>query len=246
MERPFGWALSIFLLLLGAPTVLEAVFVPETPHEIVQMPGMIPALITCLVGLYLLRFAPSPPESAAGRQDVGTSRWSHWTILIAYIMGLYATIPYGFEFVSFIVNRIGIQAFRKGINGTGLVAGLLFVRYVVSRPGLRGWLIYLRLAAILAVYVYFFAILEVPVKRIHFLEFSFLSVLVFRALRAFTGAPAIYLWTTLAAMAVGVGDEGIALFFPRRFAAVTDVIWDTTGGVLGALVLKFILLKGSR
>ncbi len=243
MGRALGGMLFVFLVLLGAPTVLQAVFVPETPHEIVQMPGMVPALVTCLVGLYLLRFAASPPESAAGRRDVGPSRWSHWTILIAYIMGLYATIPYGFQFVSFIVNRIGIQAFRKGINGTGLVAGLLFVRYVVSRPGLRGWLIYFRLAAILAVYVYFFAVLEVPVKRIHFLEFSFLSLLVFQALRPFTAPPRIYNWITLATMVVGLGDEGIALFFPRRFAAVSDVIWDTTAGVLGALILKFVLLK---
>lgn len=237
------WSCFVFLFLLSTPAMVEGVFVRETPRDIVMMPGMILAITACLVGTLLLRYVPASPVPAEGKWDVRTSRRSDWTILIAYIMGVYATIPYGFQFVSFIVNRIGIQAFRRGVNGTGLVAGLLFVRYVVSRHGLRSWLIYLRLGAILAIYVYFFTVLEVPVKRIHFLEFSFLSFLIFRALRPFTAPPRIYNWITLGVLVVGLGDEGIALFFPRRFAAVTDVIWDTTAGVLGALILKFVLLK---
>jgi hypothetical protein len=243
MERAFRGALPVFLILLGAPTILEAVFVRETPYEIVQMRGMIPAIITCLLGIPLLRYVPASPGVSGAGEVVTASRPSAWVILFAYILFVYATIPFGFEVVSWIVRRIGIRAFRRTVNSLGAAAGLLFTWYVFRQRRLQTWSISLRLAMIYAIYLYFFAVLEVPVKRIHFLEFSLLSALTFRALRPFTGPPAIYLWVTLAAMVVGIGDEGIALFFPRRFAAVSDVIWDTTAGVLGALVLKFILLK---
>jgi len=243
MERAFGWALPVFLVLLGAPTILEAVFVRETPREIVQMGGMISALTMCLLGILLLRYVPASPGSSEAGEVVRVSRRSAWVILCAYILFVYATIPFGFEVVSFIVNRIGIRAFRRGVNSLGAAVGLLFTWYVFRQRRLRTWSVPLRLAMIYATYLYFFAVLEVPVKRIHFLEFSFLSFLIFRALRPFTAPPSIYHWIILGAMGVGLGDEGIALFFPRRFAAVSDVIWDTTAGVLGAVILKFVLLK---
>lgn len=245
MSVPLRWILFASLLFLGTAAPLEAVFVRETPRDMVNMRGMIPALGTCLVGIFLLCFIPSSPTAGAGQPEAAPTRPGRapWVILFAYVLFLYATVPYGFEVVSIIVKRIGIGAFRGGVNGLGLVGGLLFLWYVVRQSRLRHRYIYLRLAAILAVYVYFFTVLEVPVKRIHFLEYSFLSFLTFRAFRPFVGPPGIYTWVTLAATVVGVGDEGIALFFPRRFAAVTDVVFDATGGVLGALVLKFILLK---
>ena len=243
MRKLSGWPLVIFLLLLGAPARVEAVFVRETAWDILNMRGMIPAITICLVGILLLRYVPASPELARGKREGRISRRSDWVILFAYISVVYATVPFGFEVVTWIVKRIGILAFRYSLNGVGLVAGLFFLWHVIGKRRVRSWAIYLRLAMILAVYVYFFLVLEVPVKRMHFLEYSFLSALVFQALRPFTGPPGIYLWITLGVMGVGVGEEGLSLFFPRRYAAVSDVIWDTTAGVLGAVVLKFILLK---
>jgi len=231
----------VFLIL--RPTALEAVFVPETAQEIVQMRGMIPALTTCLLGVFLLRYVPAFSGPSEVPDGARAFRGSAWGILFAYILFVYATIPFGFQVVSWIVRRIGILAFRRGVNSLGVAAGLLFTWYVFRQRRLRTGSISLRLAMIYAIYLYFFAVLEVPVKRIHFLEFSFLSVLVFRALRPLAAPPAIYLWLPLAALVVGIGDESIALLFPRRFAAVSDIIWDAAGGTLGALVLKFILLK---
>lgn len=243
MQEPGRWTLGSILLLLFTPVTAGAVFVRETPAEIVGMRGMVPAIGICVIGLVLLRYAPvsaAPGEAPEGRPR---ARRSDWLVLLAYVLVVYATVPVGFQVVRFIVQRIGMEAFRASVNTLGLVAGFLFLGYVVRQRRLRRSAVYLRLAVIVAAYAYFFTVLEVPVKRVHFLEFSLLSALAFRAFRPFTGPPAIYLWVTLAAMVVGIGDEGIALFFPRRFAAISDVIWDTTAGVLGALVLKFILLK---
>jgi VanZ family protein len=113
---------------------------------------------------------------------------------------------------------------------------------VFRQPHLRRLPVALSLAAIAAAYLYFFAVLEVPVKRIHFMEYSFLSVLVYRALRP-DAPPRIYLWCAVAAMLVGMSEEALSLLSARRFGAVSDVMWDTTGGLLGTLVLKYILVE---
>jgi hypothetical protein len=231
-------------LLLGAPATAEAVFSRETAREILAMRGMVPAVGTTLIGIVLLRYVPTPgaPERAA--RGASTSRRFDWVILAAYILMIYATIPVGFQVVTWIVQRIGIGAFRWSLNALGLAAALVFLWYVVGKRRLRTGAICLRLATMLAMYVYFFLVLEVPVKRIHFLEYSYLSALLFRVLRPLAQPPGLYLWITLATTVVGLGEEGLSLFFPRRFAAISDLIWDTTAGVMGALVLKFILLRG--
>ena len=99
------------------------------------------------------------------------------------------------------------------------------------------------LGLIAALYAYFFTVLEVPVKRIHFMEYSFLSYLVYRALRPDSVPPRIYLWCVLTTMLVGMGEETLSIPLVRRFGAVSDVLWDTSGGMLGALVLKYVLRK---
>ncbi len=230
-------------LALALPAIAEAVFVPETPADIVGMRGMLPAIGICVGGLLLLCYVPAPGASEALPVEPPLSRRSDWLVLAVYILGVYATVPVGFQVVSFVVRRIGIESFRWSVNGVGLAAGILFLWHLIRRRHCRDWGAVVRLVAILTAYVYFFAVLEVPVKRIHFLEYSFLSWLLFRALRPLAGPERVYGWVPLAATAVGVGDEGLDLLFPRRFAAVSDVIWDATGGVLGALIVKFILRK---
>lgn len=241
--RAFRWTLGVSLLLLAAPKAAGAVFTKETVGDILTMRGMVPAVLICLIGPFLLRYVPAGREAGQADPPAPSSTRSGWVILFGYIAMIYATVPFGFEVVTWIVTRIGIRAFRFSLNGLGVMAGLLFLWNVLVRRRLRSWSISVRLGATGAAYAYFFAALEVPVKRIHFLEFSFLSALVFRVLRPFTGPPAIYAWIILAAMLCGAGDEAIAFFFPRRFAAISDLIWDTTAGTLGALILKFILLK---
>jgi hypothetical protein len=75
------------------------------------------------------------------------------------------------------------------------------------------------------------------------MEYSVLSYLVYRARRPESAPPLIYFWCVLAAMLVGMGEEALSIPLVRRFAAVSDVLWDTSGGMLGTLVLKYVLRK---
>jgi len=172
------------------------------------------------------------------------SAWSYrarWALVGAFVLFIYATVPVGFQIASAIVVRIGHNAWQNTINATGAMLGAVFAWRVARQRDRRRWPVAAALALIASAYAYFFAVLEVPVKRIHFMEYSVLSALVYRALRL-RDVPRIYLWCALAALLVGAGEETISLALPRRFGAVSDIIWDTTGGILGTLVLKYVLM----
>jgi uncharacterized membrane protein YhhN len=155
---------------------------------------------------------------------------------------IYGTVPIGYQIASAIVVRIGHNAWQNALNAVGAALGAVFAWHVARQRERRRWPVVAALAAIAIAYAYFFAVLDVPVKRIHFMEYSLLSALVYRALRA-RDTPTIYLWCALAAVLVGAGEETISLGLDRRFGAVSDVIWDTTGGILGTLVLKYVLVE---
>ena len=131
-----------------------------------------------------------------------------------------------------------------GINFLGAVVAVAFTIYLVRRHRADCPAAYIWLFGIALIYFYYFWILEVPVKRIHFLEYSFLAVLAYRALRRRLAPPALYPLVALCVAAVGAGEETIAVFLPKRFGALTDVIFDAAGGVLGLLVVKFVLREG--
>jgi VanZ family protein len=234
-----GAALCSLVLPVGA----AARYVRETPADIVALRGMPMALGVCLVGVLLLRFASVADTARVPPAASAASRPARCTVVGLFVLFIFATVPVGFQVAAAIVARIGPAGWRYSINAVGAVLAVLFLWYVFRQRELRRWSVVVSLLLIAAVYAYFFTVLEVPVKRIHFMEYSFLSYLVYRALRADSAPPRIYLWCVLAAMLVGVGEEALAVPLPRRFGAVSDVLWDTSGGVLGALVLKFVLLK---
>ena len=236
--------------LLAARTA-EAKYLHETPIDILRIRGMPAALVVCIVGLLMLRPAAISKlrRDTSGLADFipsarATSAWSsraRWALVGAFVLFIYATVPVGYQIASAIVVRIGHNAWQNTINAIGATLGAVFAWQVARQPDRRRWSVAVALALIASAYVYFFAVLEVPVKRIHFMEYSLLSALVYRALRS-RDVPTIYLWCALAAVLVGAGEETISLALPRRFGAVSDIIWDTTGGILGTLVLKYVLM----
>jgi hypothetical protein len=235
-----GPSALLVVTALAIPVLAEAVLVRQGAKEIFGEPGIVPGLAIIVLGLLVLRFvqavdALDPPLSGG---------WGPWVVLAGYIVVLYAMIPVGFQVVSFIVHRIGYRNFKMGINVLGAVVAIAFTVYLVRRHRADRPEAYIWLFGIVLIYLYYFWILEVPVKRVHFLEYSFLAVLVYRALRRRLAPPALYPLVTLCVAAVGTGEETIAVFLPKRFGAITDVIFDAAGGVLGLLVVKFVLREG--
>ena len=231
------------LCLLVLPTSVAAKYLRETPADIVAMRGMPIALGVCLVGILLLRFAPVADADLPPPAAVSAPRPSRWAVVGLFVVFIFATVPVGSQIAAAIVVRIGHAGWVKGINVAGAILALVFVSYVFRQRELRRWSVITSLVLMAFVYAYFFTVIEVPVKRIHFMEYSFLSYLVYRALRPVSRPPRIYIWCVLAAMLVGVGEEALSIPLARRFGAVSDVLWDTSAGALGALALKYVLLK---
>jgi hypothetical protein len=201
------------------------------------------ALGVSLVGILLLRFAPVADADRWSSAAASASHASRWAVVGVFVVFIFATVPVGSQIAVAIVSRIGHAGWVTSINAAGVVLALLFLWYVFRQRELRRWSVVTSLVLIAAVYAYFFTVLEVPVKRIHFMEYSFLSDLVYRALRPRSAPPRIYLWCVLAAVLVGLGEEALSIPLARRFGAVSDVLWDTSAGVLGTLALKYVLLK---
>ena len=231
------------LCLLAVPARVAAKYTREMPADIVAMRGMPMALGVCLVGVLLLRFAPVAGAATSPLAARPAARSSRWAAVGLFVVFIFATVPVGSQIASAIVARIGSAGWRYSINAVGVILALVFLWYVFRQRELRRSSVVTALLLIAGLYVYFFIVLEVPVKRIHFMEYSLLSCLVYRALRPDSAPPRIYLWCVLAAMLVGMGEEALSIPLARRFGAVSDVLWDTSGGVLGTLVLKYVLLK---
>jgi len=155
---------------------------------------------------------------------------------------IYATVPVGNQIATVIVSTISHHGLQNTLDAIGAAGAAVFAWSVLRDSERRRWPVLAALAAIAGVYVYFFAVMEVPVKRIHFMEYSLLSALVYQALRG-RDVPQIYRWCVLAAMVAGLGDEAISLTLARRFGAVSDVLIDTTAGVLGTLVVKYVQVE---
>lgn len=232
-----GTLALLAITALAVPVVAEAVLVRQDAKEIFGEPGILPGLAIIVLGLLMLRFVQAgnrvDPPLSGGR--------AAWGILAGYIVVLYAMIPVGFQLVSVIVHRVGYRNFKIGTNLLGAVVALAFSVYLVRRNRADQPATYIWLLGIALIYLYYFWILEVPVKRIHFLEYSFLAVLAYRAFRRRLAPPSVYALVALCVAAIGTGEEMIAVFLPKRFGAITDVIFDATGGVLGLLVVKFVL-----
>ncbi|MBI4610223.1 MAG: VanZ family protein [Candidatus Rokubacteria bacterium] len=222
-------------------TTAGAVPVRETPAELLKHRGMPLAFATIALGVVALLAVPvrREPERHLVSSDTLRRRW----MAVALWVGLiYLTLPIGFQVVSAIVKTIGHSTFRRAVNALGALVALGCVGALLwRRTPLRAYVVF---AGLVLVYTYYFAALEVTVKRIHFLEYSFLSVLAERALRPFTPPPHLYLWVVLLALWVGTVEEWIAVFLPRRYGALSDVVFDVAAGTLGALFVKFVLRAG--
>ncbi|MFQ5830760.1 MAG: VanZ family protein [Candidatus Methylomirabilia bacterium] len=218
-----------------------AVPVRETPAQLLQHRGMPMALATIALGVAALwRFSTSGEH---GRESVGPGEFRRRWMLVALFVGvIYLTLPFGAQVVGAVVDSVGSPAFRRAVNTLGGLVGLACVGLLLRRgTPARAYPIF---AGLLLLYGYYFWVLEVTVKRIHFLEYSVLSVLGERALRPLSTPPRRYLWIVLLSVGAGAVEEGIAVFLPQRFGAVSDVLFDTAAGTLGALFVRFVLRAG--
>ena len=116
----------------------------------------------------------------------------------------------------------------------GLI-GLFIVFYLISKR--KGTHNFIWLAVLAFVYAWGLSRLELPIERIHFIEYGLLGLLVFRALRHNIKDTSLYLWSGIIVFCLGFLDEGIQYVLPNRVYQISDVVVNGVAGILGLLLI---------
>ena len=84
-----------------------------------------------------------------------------------------------------------------------------------------------------------------PVEKIHLIEYGFLSVLVYNALRKHLDPfdKRLYIYGCLFCFGAGLVDELIQLFLPNRVFDLRDVFFNTFASITVFLIIRFNILQ---
>lgn len=81
---------------------------------------------------------------------------------------------------------------------------------------------------------YWVTFVEHPIRKLaHFSEYALLGFLVFVILMQWNKKRSKYLWAVIWIFLSACGDEIHQYFVPGRYASFSDVLLDTTGGIVG-------------
>jgi VanZ family protein len=136
--------------------------------------------------------------------------------------------------------------------GLGPALRVGVVAAVVAIPvGLALWLAlvarvrraadYAAIAALAAAYgVALLTLADMPIERVHLLEYGAVGLLAFRALRHRFGGTDRAILAALVALNIGLGDELIQGLLPRRFYDTKDVMANALAGLLAVLAAAVV------
>jgi len=169
------------------------------------------------------------------------ARCRAWGVALLYIAFVYSTISV-MPAVWKVLEEYTQGSIRYlGILAVGLAAAAIAVG-VWKRIQRRRWSPYVALALIVPVYAYLLNQYAVfPSERLHLVEYGFMGVALFRALRIDFSARAAYLASFVGTVLIGLGDECIQWVLPQRFFELKDVQLNALSGGLGLLILRFVI-----
>ena len=164
-------------------------------------------------------------------------RIKNWLQAFGFLLLIYATIPLGRPIADFLKERI---PFNKCVNAAYiLVVSGVFI-FLLRKFRVKKISTYFLLSILLGIYMYFVAHIRIPIEKIHFIEYGFLSFLIFRALKVDMPAYVAYIAALVLTGAFGWIEEGLQSLIPGRYYDHRDIIFNSIGGLLGILVVYCI------
>jgi hypothetical protein len=167
-----------------------------------------------------------------------------YAIAIVYLIALFLTIPFVRSIQRFVCQEIGKSFF--GFFVLGFIACFFVLTVLYLRPYFHKKTEWNRLVWILivtAVYIYFtIKLWKRPEEAIHFLEYGFLSYLLFMALSHHIRDATIYLSVSFIVLFAGTLDEIIQWIVPARYWDSRDVWLNFIAGGL----FQIAIWKGIR
>ena len=153
---------------------------------------------------------------------------------LSYSLFIYISLPIMPRFWERLTGYVGNFANYAAAFILGLI-GLLIIFYLISNR--KGFASFIWVVILASAYAWGLSRLELPIERMHFVEYGLLSLFVFRALRHNIRDRSIYFWSGLSVFCLGFLDEGIQYLLPNRVYEIKDVVVNGVAGILGLLVI---------
>ncbi len=160
----------------------------------------------------------------------------YWFTVLFCTLAIYATIPIARPIGAFL-RKMGILSLL--VNLSTLTFFMIFLLFLAQKR-IRNFWPYLLTFLWIFIYSAVLRAIHIPEEKIHFVEYSILSSLIFRALRFDHPESTSYLFALMLTGLLGWIDEGIQYLTPGRYYDLRDVAFNFYGGILGLFVL-FIL-----
>jgi len=157
-----------------------------------------------------------------------------WLILCAYSLVIFLTLPAA-RAVQKSMQAAGLEGLINGGPVLLVLIVLLAVFYALwfrrreRRPSTYFYLVNLGIAYFLV----FQSLAEIPVERVHLLEYGLASYLALRAARHHRQGAAAWLMAAVLVFDIGFIDEVIQYFLPERVYDPRDVVTNAISGLLG-------------
>lgn len=157
---------------------------------------------------------------------------TRWAVLAMYTAGIFLSLPYTPRLVKWSNARFGPGAALLVVGAVLALAGVVFVRRLLSARAAFPWP-HLALAALgLAASATWLLLASSPIGRVHLPEYGLLAILTARALGGGAGAA---FGSGVAAASVGFLDELVQLVTPGRVFDWWDVALNVAAALLGGL-----------
>lgn len=166
-----------------------------------------------------------------------------WIFLALYLVTILFLLPLSDSFFRNISNLLHwFPIFGETLIKAVLVAGVISIGFYVLAANKKPKLIRLIvLSSLICAGAYLLKNIEGPIDKLHIIEYSALSFLLFRVLRFYNPTTALYLWCMLFIVVSSVCDETIQQFLPGRTFDLRDIRNNIFAGVLSLLAIAFVI-----
>ena len=167
-----------------------------------------------------------------------------WAGVLVYVILLYSLLgsaPDIWKSIDSLLGGGGVPA----IYLIGLLSVLLLLWHMIFVKKDRSFNSYFRFALFVWGYLAIFNMAVYPAEKMHVIEYTILSILIYNALKIDINPYAfrLYLYGAFIAFLVGGGDEFIQGVLPNRVYDARDIVINIASSALGFLIIRFNVLK---
>ncbi len=169
--------------------------------------------------------------------------WISWFYVVLWSLVIFVTIPFARPIQIFVSNNWGRDLFAYLVIAiTVIVFAVTAANLIRFRTPSGSGYVWLLLISVIVIYYTIRLMAGAPEEALHFVQYGFLGILLFRALSHRSRDVSIYFIGAIIGGIIGIIDETIQWVTPRRYWALGD-IWLN---FFGTLLSQVAIAKGLR